>query len=424
MNILIPTLGSYGDMHPFLGIARELKARGHHVTVIAPAIYESLTTSLNLGFEPIGTVEEFERLAGNPDIFIPRRALAAVAQAAGQLIEPYYRAITKYHVPDRTVLVYSSLIFAARIAQEKFSIPSAVAHLSPALMRSSIDPPYAPWMPISANFPIWWNQFLWRTADLLVVDRLMAGPINRFRASLGLSRVRGIYRDWIHSPDLVIDLFPPWFAPPAPDWPKQTVLTGFPLYDESDVTPTDDRLLRFLDSGSAPIAFTPGSAMRHGQRFFGVAIEVCRHLGKRGLLLSRHSEHIPKNLPPEILHIPFAPFSQLLPRCAALVHHGGIGTCAQALASGVPQLVTPMTHDQPDNARRLQKLGVAEILPFGKLSANRAAASLSRLLNSPQVSAACTAVRAKFQNDQPILRTADLIEQLAPKPAGVIIGSR
>ena len=391
---------------------------------IAPAIYESLAVSLGLNFEPIGSEEEFERLAGNPDIFVPRRAFSVVADAAGRMIEPYYRAIVKHHVPGQTILVYSTLVFAARIAQEKLAIPAATVHLSPSVMCSLIDPPYLPELPARSGWPVWWNRFWWWMADVLVIDRLMAGPINRFRASLGLPMVRGILRDWIHSPDLVIGLFPDWFGPPAPDWPPHTKLTGFPLYDESDVTPMPADLQKFFEEGTPPIAFTPGSAMRHGKDFFSAAIGACQSLKKRGLLLSRHDDHIPANLPTEVLRVSFAPFSKLLPRCAALVHHGGIGTCGHALAAGVPQLVTPMTHDQPDNARRLKRLGVAEILPFPKFNAERAAAALNLLLNSSRISAACAGVKQKFGGANPLGQTADLIERLAPNPANRIIGVR
>ncbi len=113
---------------------------------------------------------------------------------------------------------------------------------------------------------------------------------------MGLPPVKRIFNGWMHSPDRVIGIFPPWFGPPAADWPPQTVLTGFPLYDEADITPIDPQLEKFLDDGPPPIAFTPGSAMRHGQRFFTVAVRVCRMLGRRGLLVSRHTEHVPAEL--------------------------------------------------------------------------------------------------------------------------------
>jgi UDP:flavonoid glycosyltransferase YjiC (YdhE family) len=259
-------------------------------------------------------------------------------------------------------------------------------------------------------------------ADILVIDRLMGGPVNRFRKSVGLGPVKGLFADWFHSPDRVIGLFPAWFFSPPGDWPRQTVLTGFPLYDESEVTPMEDRLEKFLDAGEAPIAFTPGSAMRFGEKFFSVATEICRRMGRRGVLLSRHADHLPGNLPAEVLHVSYAPFSKLLPRSAALMHHGGIGTCAQGMAAGVPQLVTTMAHDQPDNARLLRRLGVAEELRIRKFSAKRGAAALKRLLGSPEVAGNCAAVRAKFCPNDAVAQTADYIERLAPDAGGGIIG--
>jgi UDP:flavonoid glycosyltransferase YjiC (YdhE family) len=224
-----------------------------------------------------------------------------------------------------------------------------------------------------------------------------------------LPPVHRILNQWIHSPDRVIGLFPPWFAPPPDDWPAQTVLTGFPLYDEADVTPLDPELQDFLKAGEPPLAFTPGSAMRHGDEFFAVAVDVCRKLGRRGLLLSRHDRHMPADLPAGVRHVAYVPFSRLLPHCAALIHHGGIGTSAQALAAGIPQLVVPMSHDQPDNAMKLHELGVAEIVPAGRFSTARATVAISRLMDSNH-RAACLEIKKRFVGADPISETATLIE--------------
>ena len=110
-------------------------------------------------------------------------------------------------------------------------------------------------------------------------------------------------------------------------------------------------------AGEPPIVFTPGSAMYHGQDFFRASVEACKQLNRRGILLTRHAEQIPADLPATIRHFSYAPFSLLLPRAAALVHHGGIGTSAQAMAAGCRQLITPFAHDQFDNADRLRRLG-------------------------------------------------------------------
>jgi rhamnosyltransferase subunit B len=412
LHVLIAALGSYGDMHPFLGIAKTLRERGNRVTLIAPAMYQQLTQSLGFDFVPIGTEEQFSRFAGNPDLWHPTRALAVVAQGAGEMIEPFYRAIVDRYVAGKTVLIFSTLVFGGRLAQETHGIPAAAVHLSPAVFRSVISPPRTRPMPVADWQPVWFKRMIYWLVDRCILDRHLAPPINRFRASLGLGPVGGILKDWIHPPDRVIGLFPEWFAPKAPDWPPQTVLTGFPLYDESDVTSIDAELQRFLDSGDAPIAFTPGSAMRHGTDFFTAAVEACKSLRKRGLLISRHEEHLPANLPPEIRHVNFAPFGQLLPRCCALVHHGGIGTSAQALACGTAQIVMPMAHDQADNGARLERLGVAVAIPAAKFNARNVTAALDRTLNSPQLAAACGSAKARFERDDSLADTARCIKEL------------
>jgi UDP:flavonoid glycosyltransferase YjiC (YdhE family) len=163
--------------------------------------------------------------------------------------------------------------------------------------------------------------------------------------------------------------------------------------------------------------------MSHGREFFQAAADACRALGRRGLLLSRHTEHLPASLPPGVIHVPYAPFSQLLPRCAALVHHGGIGTTAQALAAGLPQLIQPMSHDQPDNAERLRKLGVGDELSVRRFTGPNVARKLRGLIESPNVAGRCAQVAAQFVHARPIEQTCDLIEDLgsgraaaAPQP--------
>jgi len=153
--------------------------------------------------------------------------------------------------------------------------------------------------------------------------------------------------------------------------------------------------------------------MFHGHEFFDVAANACMRLNRRGVLLSRHREHVPARLPAGVIHIDYAPFSALLPRVAALVHHGGIGTSSQALAAGVPQLVMPMTHDQPDNAARLQALGVAEVVPESRFTVRRATAALQKLIDDPRRVSRCRAAAEKFEGSDPLDQTCELIESLS-----------
>ena len=244
---------------------------------------------------------------------------------------------------------------------------------------------------------------LYGLADAVFIDRVFGVPLNAYRAKLGLAPMSGVFKQWCHSPQCTIGLFPDWFAAPQPDWPKQTVLTGFPLFERAErPLPLSPELEAFLREGSKPIVFTPGSAMVHGHSFFIAAAQACKILGRRGVLLTRHAEQIPSHLPEGVIHVPYAPVSAsiLLPLSAALVHHaGGIGSTAQAMACGVPQLMMPMGFDQPDNARRIQNLGVGDELAPKQFTADAVARKLEGLLTSASVAAACRASGA--QNSRP-----------------------
>jgi UDP:flavonoid glycosyltransferase YjiC (YdhE family) len=205
-------------------------------------------------------------------------------------------------------------------------------------------------------------------------------------------------------------MFPEWFAAPQRDWPQQTVLAGFPLYDERGLSPLEDELLTFLESGDAPLVFTPGSAMMHGREFFSTAAEACRLLGCRGILLTRFAEQVPSALPAGVRHFTYAPFSQLLPRAAALVHHGGIGTLSQGFATGIPQLVMPMSFDQPDNAARLERLGTGLALAPKRFQAANVAAVLRRLLDSPEVATRCREVAERVAQQRAVEVACNSIE--------------
>jgi UDP:flavonoid glycosyltransferase YjiC (YdhE family) len=217
-------------------------------------------------------------------------------------------------------------------------------------------------------------------------------------------------------------MFPEWFAPRQPDWPKQTVLTGFPLFDERGHAELPGELQNFLNDkpDDPPIAFTPGSAMFFGHGFFQAAAEACRMIGRRGILLTRHSEQVSASLPPGVIHVPYAPFSELLPRAAALVHHGGIGTTAQGLAAGVPQLIMAMSHDQFDNALRVKRLNAGDSIKRRAFRAAHVAEKLKRLLEDPIIRQGCRDVAARFEGVDALAQTCDVLEGLTPERDTVV----
>jgi UDP:flavonoid glycosyltransferase YjiC (YdhE family) len=217
--------------------------------------------------------------------------------------------------------------------------------------------------------------------------------------------------EWWNSPLRILGMFPPWFFPPQPDWPSQLRLTGFPLYSEEGVTPASAEVAEFLGSGSPPIVFTPGSANVFGAEFFAAAADACQRLGRRGLLLTRFPEQIPTNLPATVRHFDFVPFGWLIPRAAALVHHGGVGTMSQALAAGVPQVIMPLAFDQHDNAHRCEKLGVSRTLPPSQFRGPALAGLLGELLDNSHVAANCQEAARQLAGQDGLSAACDELER-------------
>jgi UDP:flavonoid glycosyltransferase YjiC (YdhE family) len=323
-----------------------------------------------------------------------------------------YELIRGNFSPADTVIVSAAIGFGARMAQDRDGYRVATVQLQPAAFRSVYANPKLPGMWMPRGMPRFIKRAIWGAADLAVVEPVLRGPVNAYRKELGLVPVKGILKGWWNSPELVLGLFPEWFAPVQPDWPKQVKLVGFPLFDERGLTPLPEELTEFLERHRGAIGFTAGSANVHARDFFAESIKACVKMGRAGLLLTRHGEQIPSNLPASVRHVPYAPFSELLPRCGALVHHGGIGTMAQSLAAGCPQMVVPLSHDQPDNGERAVKLGVAEVVKPKKYKAEKVAQSLERLVTSKEVAHACREVAGRFVGVDALGKACELIEGL------------
>ena len=257
------------------------------MTVITNGYFATIVADAGLKFIEIGTAEQYEMMTADKDLWHPRRGFELVTQAWIALTPETYAVIEDQYVPGRTCVVATAPVFGARIARNSLGVPLVTVHLQPATVRSLYDTPRLPLAPPPEWQPRFCRRFLYWLADQLI-DRALATPLNAFRSHFQLPPVRRILRDWWLSPQLVIGLFPDWFAPPQPDWPPQSLLSGFPLYDGVQPDAPPAAAAEFLRAGSPPIVFTPGSAMRHGHAFFRTAVDACQLLKRRGILLTRY----------------------------------------------------------------------------------------------------------------------------------------
>jgi rhamnosyltransferase subunit B len=409
LKYLFVPLGSAGDVNPLTWLARLMQQRGEDVAVIAHAGMAHVPQRAGLRTVAVGRQADHDAIVANPDLWHPDRAFDLLAATFADRAREVIPAIRAEVVPGATVVVAAGIAVGARIVAEADRLPLVTVQLQPSVFMSEHDRPL---MDLRLAFlegaPRWaWRSLLYFLHK--IIDAKLAAQINAVRAELGLRQpVRGIMRDWWMSPQRVLALFPDWFAPRRRDWPPQTVLTRFPLYDGD--LPLDPAADAFLNDGPPPILFAPGSANMWGRAFFEAAAGACAKLGRRGMLVSAYSERVPAVLPPDVRRFGALPFSRVFSRCAAVVHHGGVGTMAQALAAGVPQLVMPMAHDQPDHAQRLKRMGVGDYLTPKRFTADTVAFKLRELLQSGRTALACKDFKARMAAQMPEQRVADLLQ--------------
>lgn len=334
-----------------IAIGRELKQRGFDVAISLAEPYAPLAESAGLQAYPLLDQQQFDAMLSDPSTWKLLRGMRKVIRGiAANFTTPHFELIRRLHRPGRTVLVSHPLDFGSRIFRDLDpDTPLADVHLAPVMLRVPQQPArLTPWRFEPTRHPRTFRLAYW-LGDVMILDPLLAGPINRIRKSCSLPTVRRVMHDWWLSPDLVLACYPSWFAPSTVGAITQLKHVGFPLDDGSDDA--------FDLPPDRPIVFTAGTANWHTRTFFRRAAKVCQQLNRPGLLLGSHPECFPDQLPGNVRPHGYAPLGKLLPHCSAIVHHGGIGTTSQALRSGIPQVIRPMAFDQHDNAARVETLG-------------------------------------------------------------------
>ncbi len=388
MRIVFATFGTFGDVNPILGIGSELVRRGHIVVLAAPEMFRKYAAAAGLRFAPLRPEQNPTDGAMIAMIYDRKRG---TERGLREFLFPALRdsfhdlrAVVEAERPE--LLVSSELAYAAPLVAELTGVPWASYVLAPFSFFSAYDPPVLPPHPILSEIlaKVPGAGHLLRPFAR-AITRSWCAPVYALRRELGLGRGTSPLFDAKHAPGLVLALFSRVLGAPQPDWPSNTQQCGFVFYDrDGEQAGLPIELERFLDAGPPPLVFTLGSAaVLDPREFWRESADAARRLGRRAVLVvGKHADMPPDT--PELCHAAYAPYSLLFPRAAAVVHQSGVGTTAQALRAGRPMLMMPYSHDQPDNARRMQRLGIARVLPRERYTAARAAEALRGLLAEPQ----------------------------------------
>lgn len=397
-HYLVITVGTIGDIHPFMRIASTLQALGRNVTFITHSYYENLVRSAGLPFVGLGTDEEYLCLFRNPDIWDPKKGFSVVMANYRDGLEQLAEAIQSVSTQaPQVAIAHPFAVPGAVIARERGFINSVVAALlAPSSLRSCYDPLHIGPTSIPRWVPMSWRRALWRFVEKGWIDPVAVAQINAARKPLGLPQVHSFLTHIAEAPDLSVTLFPSWFAPVVPDWPRPLIEGDFQLFEASTQDGFTEELSAFLAADDRPLIFTPGTGNLHAADFFACALSAVSNLGRRAIFLTKERAQVPAHLPESVLWQPYVPLSALLPHAAALVHHGGIGTTAEALRSGTPQLIAPFAWDQFDNGARIAALGAGTVIHARRLRPRNLAHSLHVLTTSDTIRARCSQLATRF----------------------------
>jgi rhamnosyltransferase subunit B len=378
-RIVLMPHGTTGDVLPLIWIGRQMRALGHSVLLVWLETYREAALQAGLEFAPLKN-DGYEELVRNPAFWRPHQSLKLTYAYAGRCVPKYVEAvmedISRNGRPD--LMLAPIMNFAAPLLRAKLGTPLISTHLSTLQFVSAHAVPLSvPFARLLRLLPVPMRRFF--LTNVAPYDHHAFPHVRQCCAEQGVKPPRRL-RDWWHSPDGSLALFPEWVASAQPDWPPNTFQWDFPLEDLADARPLEPDLSTFLAAGDKPVVFTLGSHHLHSRRYFEMAAEITARLGCRAVFATRDALQVPTGLPSSIFVTTYAPFSALLPHAAAFVHHGGMGTLSQCFMAGIPQLVTPMAYDQPDNAAIVERLGAGLALNLDQFTVERALPLLRRCL--------------------------------------------
>lgn len=416
MKALIITMGSRGDMNPLLLAADRLKNRGNDVLLCGSENHRESVEQLGIRFVAHTDRATVAAIENTPELWHHTRALPALIRTGiVPSLERIYHIIEE-EMCDEFAVVSSPLAFAARLAEEKLGIRLVHVHLAPAVLRSLHDTSQVGVLPMGPGLPKVWKRSVWWLIDYCILDPQIRAPLNRFRKKLGLRPVRRVFNGWWLSARSNALLFSELFAPPQPDWPASARRYDFLCFDGSGTVPPEADA--FLGGDDPPVVFTFGTAFAFARDLFQVSLQALDRLGRRGIFLSENPANMPDSLPPQVLGAPFLPLGKILPRCAAIVHHGGIGTIAQAARAGIPQLIRPMAFDQPDNAHRVRQQKLGDWIRPRDYCPDRLCERLDFILHDSQIRAGCRHIAHRIDSEAALERLVRDIEQIGQSRHG------
>jgi UDP:flavonoid glycosyltransferase YjiC (YdhE family) len=422
-RIILSTFGSSGDLNPFIALGLRLREQGHEVRF---AVQENFRAAVETPGFPV------DLLSGNvvaslapytPQMVGKSSPIKSLSILVQHGILPTLAANVeelRQACRDTDLLVTSCAQFSASFVADLTGIRWITIALTPVTIPSAylITQP----QPLTLPEPLQRasNRLSWKLGSVILA-RIIDQPVNRLRATYHLPPRRELFWLGNASDELVCLACSPAFQPPPPDWPSRVQVTGFCFWDTPADWQPSPELQAFLRADGPLIAVTAGSigpeTRRAFQPYFHTSIAAIRRAGARTLVIGLSAADLDLPLADDVFALPFAPYSAVFPHCATIIHHGGIGTMAQALRFGVPTLVVPWGMDQFYSANQVARLGAGLYLKWRRYTVERATGSIRELLHTAHYAQAARRLRDQMAQEDGVGAICAAIEaRLTARP--------
>ena len=401
-----------------IAVGLGLRARGHDVRVAVEELHRGMVEAAGLAVYSLPGDTTALLSADTRTLFTAATPAHFLRHLLREHLLPFLPATVdalRTACADADLLVSSALQLSAPIVADLLGIRWASVAFSPLSVPSRFIAPAPIPLPIPGRLQPLVNRAAW-FVGAAVFREIGDKPINAVRGAYGLAPRHDLLLTGAISRTLTAVATSPAFVPPPPDWPASARMTGFLFWD----TPHDWReppeMTAFLAEPTPVVAVSSGSMGPFvGDVFapiYATSVAAIRRIGARAVVVGAAPDNLPAPLPPDIYALPYAPFSGLYPRCAAVIHHGGIGTTAQALRAGVPALVVPWGVDQSFDGVQVARLGAGEWLPRRRYTVARVAEILTALLYRPLYRERTEAIAERIAQENGVATLCLAIEDL------------
>lgn len=414
MKILILTIGSRGDVQPYVALGRGIQQRGHAVTLCTGELFQDMVTAHGLPFAPMD--DEMIRLTDSPEGRQmvegggnPLKAINMVKPMIRHMMADIWQAAQSAQ-PD--LIIYHPKTLGGYHAAEALNIP---------VIMSLVLPMYTPTrefaLPLTtANLGGAFNRLTYRLVPLISAP--YSSVVNEFRQELGL-KPRGKVMDETKLPNgrptPTMYGYSSHVVPRPADWPPTTAATGYWFLPPDETWQPPDDLAAFLQAGPPPVYVGFGSmAGTQPERLADTAVQALQQAGQRGILATGWGGLKPGDLPDTLFKLESAPHDWLFERVTAVVHHGGSGTTAAGLRAGKPSLICPFIGDQSFWGERVYRLGAGpEPIKQKQLTAVRLSATITEMVGSPVMRQKAEAIGRALCAEDGVGNALRFIEQTA-----------